>query len=275
MKTQLAIWVSLLVISCDAPTVCLGAEPSEQLTPIPAKRIVIVRVYGPPTRKYEPLMIGEAFGRDRINEIFSFFPELRSLDSAKGIQPVSAAKKNRVVLQSRRNLKDGSYDIDVELYVLEGDSIWTYGGRYFPMKAGWTDFLAKEFARQEKDRESGGVPKLLHVDKHNAEAIGFRVEIGNGLNDEYKQFNVYLKPELAAKFDHTYLAYFREGEFLLGTTAHSRKMDDGQLRSAFNINPKLAADVRFSIRIASKPRPLVYRFELQSFLRIDQPSHQE
>jgi len=61
---------------------CAGADSIEQLSPISVNKILSVRIFGPPTRRYEPLMIGDAFGRDRINELYSFFPELESLDSA-------------------------------------------------------------------------------------------------------------------------------------------------------------------------------------------------
>lgn len=125
-------------------------------------------------RRYEPLAIGDAFGRDRIRELYAFFPELASLDSANGIQPVEKEKMNRVVLQLRGKVK-GSFDF--ELQVLEGGGVWTCAGKYFTMKTGWTEFLAKEFARQEKDRSEQGEPKLLHVDKDNAASSGFSVQI--------------------------------------------------------------------------------------------------
>jgi hypothetical protein len=169
MKAHLATLVSLLVMFCDGTPTC----SAEQLAPVSVNRVTSVRVSGPPMRRYEPLAIGDAFGRDRIRELFAFFPELASLDSAKGIRPVAKAKMNRVVLQLLSKL-NGSFDF--ELHVLEGGGVWTCGGKYFSMKTGWTDFLAKEFTGQEKDR---GAPKILHVDKDNAASSGFSVKIAS------------------------------------------------------------------------------------------------
>jgi hypothetical protein len=268
-----------------ASTICAGEDSNEQLSPISANQILSVRIYGPPTRRYEPLIIGDAFGRDRINKLYSFFPELGSPDSAKGIPRVENKKKNsvekartnRVVLQLRSKV-NGSYD--VELQVLEAGSTWICGGKCFSMKEGWAEFLATEFTRQEKDYNENGYPKPIHVDEENAETIGIRVQIGRLPSDGYsrfnhRQFHVYLKPELAADFEHSFLGYFRGDEYLLGAAANSRKMDDGQLRLTFNVNPTIAKDVGFRIQIAQKPRPILYRFDLPSFLRVDKTSNHE
>ena len=258
-----------VVLSTLASTTCARADTSEQLTPISANSISSVRIFGPPTRTYEPLMIGNEFGRERINELYSFFPELESFDSAKGIPRVGKATKNRVMLQSTTKV-NGSFDR--ELYVLEGGTVWTCGGKYFSMKKGWAEYLAKEFARQEKDFNEQGVPKSIHVDKLNAAKLGIHVQVANFARDgyerfNYRQFNVELEPELAANFDYSYLGYFRGDEQMLGAAALAKKMDDGQLRLTFNVDPAIAKDVSFRIQIVQDPRPILYRLDLPSFIR--------
>ncbi|MDB2497330.1 hypothetical protein N9X25_09310, partial [Verrucomicrobiales bacterium] len=130
-----------------------AAEDSESPARVPIRFIESAWIFGAPMRKYDPLRLGGDFRREQIRELRTFFPELASLDTAKGIDPVDLPISNRVQLLLRSKVHD-SYRFDINVF--EGASVWSCDNKFFRLQKGWPEFVARNFATQEENAEKGG-----------------------------------------------------------------------------------------------------------------------